>query len=387
MTATTAASQQSHAARSLAADAGHDRTHPGQAPRFLLKVQPSDFAVSECLAFNLSQEGDAPFHYLGLAKSGYTTFEAIDAVVDAFGLARDQVSYCGLKDEDAITRQTISVAGRLTDEQVRTFNSRHDGGAQYMVLTSLGFADKSLQIGALDGNSFRIVVRDLDPVIVDGIKSLSGRCHLQYVNYYDTQRFGVPDAPKTTHLIGQALLENDHRRAFELLKASGSAEGNKASGHTGSADAYFDRIDRRLLAFYYCSYASHLWNARLRAVLTDVSESPLEAVDKEGIPFLFARQDDILRLQHRHPSIPYAKYRAKDGQIQAFESERTSVLNLQVRIETTGEDEMRPGRGKAELCFFLNSGAYATNAVAHFIRSVQWQMPDSLTAPARPRAM
>jgi tRNA pseudouridine13 synthase len=75
----------------------------------------------------------------------------------------------------------------------------------------------SLKLGDLQGNRFKLVLRELneadDLLIEKGVNSLR---HNGFVNYFGLQRFGncvqIP-----THLIGRYLIQNKIKEAIELI--------------------------------------------------------------------------------------------------------------------------------------------------------------------------
>lgn len=77
---------------------------------YKLKCINEDFQVTEvplmpCLMLKKPYE----FTYIWLQKSGFTTFEVLEQIQDFFKLTSDNVCHQGLKDEDAITEQLISI--------------------------------------------------------------------------------------------------------------------------------------------------------------------------------------------------------------------------------------------------------------------------------------
>lgn len=76
---------------------------------FRIKTINSDFHVTEV---PLLPDFDSPvkkYTYVWLKKSNYTTFEAIEKIKEYFGLDFSDVATEGLKDEDGVTEQIISI--------------------------------------------------------------------------------------------------------------------------------------------------------------------------------------------------------------------------------------------------------------------------------------
>ncbi len=335
----------------------------------ILKAHATDFVVQESMVLPVQDDPDAPFQYLRLLKRGYTTFEAVERIAAVCGVPATELSTAGLKDEDAVTEQHLACLGGVSPEGIAEFNARHASGERAMRLTLHGYGHQGLRAGQLEGNGFRIVVRGLSAEFVETVGALGERAgDLFFVNYYDTQRFGVAGGPKTTHRIGRALLEEDHDTALALVRESKSREAERAREFTGPAAVFFDRIDPRVRAFYLCAHASYVWNGQLAALLRKVSSHPLDETRREGIPYVFAtRRDDVLALLQEATALPYERHRWTDGAIRRTEGLRPTVVQTRVRVVRTGEDSDTPGRHSCELGLFLPSGCYATNAVAQWV--------------------
>lgn len=335
----------------------------------VLKKVADDFIVYESLALPMTHRVQADFQYLRLRKCGYTTFEAAEELSLFFGLSRSEVSYAGLKDEDAVTDQFISLRRSIDASALEQFNREHvSSDPKYMHLMHCGFGQRKIDIGQLDGNSFRITARNLSPSLAARMRESSGKFNLFFVNYYDTQRFGVAGGPKQTHLIGQAILQKDYGAALTLLRQSGSAEGRKALEHAGDPELFFERIDPRLPAFYLCSYSSYRWNMRLHELLHEACGGQVYEIESEGIPFSFARPPLlVLRLLEARPHLEYEKYRWVDDRIVESMSQRPTVMQTQMILNSVEPDDLFPERWKCELSFFLSSGCYATIAIRQLV--------------------
>ena len=356
----------------------------------VLKAHHHDFVVQESLILPAQDEPNAPYQYLWLRKRGYTTFEAVGRIAAVCGIPASDLSTAGLKDEDAVTEQHVACRGGLSPDQIAEFNMRHASGVRVMSLTPHGYGHHDLRTGHLEGNGFRITVRGLSPAFAEALGTLGEHASdLFFVNYYDTQRFGVAGGPKTTHHIGRALLEDDYGRALDLVRESRSAEAEHARHFTGPAADFFDGIDPRVRAFYLCAHASHLWNDQLTTRLRNISRHPLNETTREGIPYTFAtHRDDVLALLQDATTLPYTRYRWADGAMRCTQGLRPAVVQTRVRVERTSGDTDTPGRYACRLALFLPTGCYATNAVAQWVAWIARTAPDAgaQQTPGRPQA-
>lgn len=148
-----------------------------------LRAQPDDFFVDEDLGFEPDGAGEHVF--LRVEKRGANTEWVARAIARFAGVAPDAVSFAGLKDRHAVTRQTFCVPlglkreldwSALADDEFRVLDAQRHG--------------RKLKRGALRRNRFRIVLRDatgdrdaaqqrLDAIAAHGVP-----------NYFGEQRFG-----------------------------------------------------------------------------------------------------------------------------------------------------------------------------------------------------
>src|SRR5262249_18625068 len=129
-----------------------------------------------------------------------------------------------------------------------------------------------------------------------------------FLNYYDTQRFGVPGGPKQTHRVGEALVAGDLDLAFEYLAQSGSPQGQRAAIFPVPGQSFFRELEPRVIDFYKSSYASYLWNRRLASLVLEVCGEDVYECSVDNIPFLLThRQDRVLAVLERKPFLEYTR--------------------------------------------------------------------------------
>jgi tRNA pseudouridine13 synthase len=319
----------------------------------VLKFLPEDFAVKETLLVELVDEKAARFRYLMLRKKGFTTMEAVRLVASHLGLPTTEVTYGGLKDEDGITEQLLAIP------------FRNDPRDEY------GFGIDGLDIGGLQGNAFRIVLRNLDETRVQGLTKTDKINHV-YLNYYDTQRFGVPGGPKRTHYVGAAMVAGEWDRGLAELTGLQAPESADAGAWTGSAEEYFKALDWRTSSFYLAAHASAAWNVSLGEVVgTAVGESAFD-VSVDGIGYRYVRSSEAaVKIMDHALELPYTRHTYRDGQFATKESRRPSVVQTTIMVGAAREDELFSGRHRVELRFFLPSGSYATAAIRQLLGRVE----------------
>jgi len=158
--------------------------HGGAPLTGMLRTTPEDFVVDEELGFVADGAGEHVF--LRVEKRGANTDFVAQELARHAGVAAEAVSYAGLKDRHAVTRQTFSVhlPGKKPEPDWSAL-----AHAEFRVLSAARHGRK-LKRGALKGNTFSIVLRD-----VVGDRDAVGVCVAAIAaagvpNYFGEQRFG-----------------------------------------------------------------------------------------------------------------------------------------------------------------------------------------------------
>lgn len=163
--------------------------YPASGASATLKRLNEDFTVTE-LPLQLPS-GEGEHIWLDIEKNGANTAFVAQQLAEAAGVQERDVGYAGLKDRYAITRQWFSIylpSGK-TGETPDLTQIQHP---EFKVLGQSRHV-KKLRPGDLQGNRFRIVLRDVtgDP---DAMKAIEA--NLQAIashgvpNYFGAQRFG-----------------------------------------------------------------------------------------------------------------------------------------------------------------------------------------------------
>ena len=139
--------------------------------------------VRERLAFEASGEGEHLF--LLIRKTSQNTRWIARELSRCCGIPERSVGYAGLKDRHAVTDQWFSV--HLPGKPDPDPESLDIDGVECLKMVR---HSGKLRIGALNGNTFTIVVRDLDGDL-DGLpQRLEQISTGQVANYFGAQRFG-----------------------------------------------------------------------------------------------------------------------------------------------------------------------------------------------------
>ena len=344
-----------------------------------LKYRREDFCVTESLALNPAlrpdaDAGDGPYHqYCRLKKSGITTFQAIEKTAEFLGIDPLLVTYCGLKDEDGITDQMIAFPRDAHGGGIDGRKPIWTEGESYIEIVPYGTYREPLEIGGLAGNAFRICVRGVPVTMRGRLEALGGSNPAWFINYYDTQRFGVPGGPRTTHRIGAALLAEDFDAALDLLKKAKTPEQESALKWQGEAKQFFAALDHRLIAFFMSADSSFQWNRTVQDELAaKLPGHSLVRYERDGLAFHAVRSaSDLQSALSGIPTVDYRRYRAAGDRYDFSTVPRPTLVQTTIRTEHIDEDEDHPGRLKLTVSFFLPSGCYATNVVNQWMLSLQ----------------
>ena len=156
-------------------------------PSALLRSCPEDFQVNEVLGFEPCGEGEHAF--LHVRKRNLNTDDVVKQLARHAGIKLRDVGYAGLKDRNAVTTQWFSVW--LPGKPDPDWSAIESESLQ--ILCSQRHSRK-LQRGALQGNHFVIVLRDVEfsgQLDRDDVEQ-----QLQFIqklgvpNYFGEQRFG-----------------------------------------------------------------------------------------------------------------------------------------------------------------------------------------------------
>ena len=148
-----------------------------------LRWRPEDFQVDEQLSFEPSGAGE--FALIRVEKISSNTDWVARQLAAFAGVAPKAVSYAGLKDRHAVTRQWFSV--HLPGRDSPDWSSLRASG--YRVLQSFRHHRK-LRRGALRGNQFCIRLRNIEGRVEAVISRARWVRDHGVPNYFGSQRFG-----------------------------------------------------------------------------------------------------------------------------------------------------------------------------------------------------
>ncbi len=148
-----------------------------------IRESASDFEVTEILGHELSGAGE--HDYLWLEKQDANTPWVAGKLARHAGIRESDVGFAGMKDRKAVTRQWFSV--RRPTAAGTDWSTLDLPGVRILDETR---HDRKLRRGALQGNKFRIMIRNVGApggTIEERLEILR---HKGVPNYFGDQRFG-----------------------------------------------------------------------------------------------------------------------------------------------------------------------------------------------------
>ena len=325
----------------------------GPAGRGLIRARPDDFEVTEVLGHEPS--GDGEHLWLWIEKREQNTVDVASMLARAAGVHPRAVSFAGLKDRNAVTRQYFSLhlAGTTTPDW---------SGWELPGVRILGGerSARKIQRGRLRGNRFRLMIRELDadPDVLE----VRLRCLRDHgaPNGFGEQRFGGNNIARARALFAGELKRKPsrHKRGF-YLSAARSLLFNQVLERR-IADGSWNRIRSGDVAMLDGSHAFFVpdaddpeIDARCHALdlhptgpLAGAGESPVRAAVAE---------------------LEQAVFDAEAGLVRGLEQFRLRHERRALRMRIGALEWDRPEPNSLELAFTLGQGSYATSALRELI--------------------
>jgi len=186
----------------------------------VIRSVPEDFLVDELPAFEASGEGEHLL--LEVRKRGANTVAVAKRLAQWAGVAEMGVSYAGQKDRHAVTTQRFSV--HLPKRVAPDLTLLESDEIHVLAST---WHNRKLQRGALAGNRFRLVLRQVQGergAIDERLRTIAAR---GLPNWFGEQRFGRDggNVPAALQMFAGRRMRRDQRSM--LLSAARSALFNR----------------------------------------------------------------------------------------------------------------------------------------------------------------
>lgn len=180
-----------------------------------LKASAEDFVVDE-VPSPPAAAIDGRYTIASLRVREWETNRLVRQLARTLHISRRRIGYAGTKDKRAVTTQLFSFEG-IEPEAIASLRLK-----DVEVLETFRAA-RSLELGDLVGNRFRIVVRDLRMPVTEAVETV-GETTRQllagggFPNFFGIQRFG--SVRPITHVVGKHLVRGEFGEAVEAYVAN-----------------------------------------------------------------------------------------------------------------------------------------------------------------------
>jgi tRNA pseudouridine13 synthase len=175
-----------------------------------LKRIPEDFQVEELT--DVVAQDTGKFTLYSLEKRSLGTLEAIAAIQQRWKIDRRRISWGGLKDKHAVTRQYFTIFG----------GPQRGMQQEKLTVECLGMIDHEFTAAHIAGNRFEVTLRNLTQTQVEDSRSrLASLEQTGVPNYFDDQRFG--SISLDGQFIAQPWIAGDYERSIWLAFAEPNA--------------------------------------------------------------------------------------------------------------------------------------------------------------------
>lgn len=186
------------------------RAHGDPPASGILRNTPEDFQVEELLGFE--PEGEGEHLWLWIEKRDINTDQVARQLAGRAKVRKGEISFAGLKDRRAVTRQWFSV--HLVKGEVAEALQWHD--IHWRVLHAAR-ARRKLRRGALHGNRFIITLHAVqgDISAIEARLRMIQECGVP--NYFGEQRFGHDNIAQAEAMVrGETRVPDPHLRGIYL---------------------------------------------------------------------------------------------------------------------------------------------------------------------------
>ena len=172
-----------------------------------IKTIPADFFVREIT--NRTEKEEGKYLIAELTKQNWDTHSVVREISNRLRVSRNRIGFAGTKDKFAVTTQKISIWDTTETELERVKIGD-------VSLKIVGRSNKTVSLGDLYGNEFKIVIRNIEgteeettkkiAAITNEIETAGG-----ILNFFGVQRFGI-NRP-ITHVVGEHLIHGNIKEA------------------------------------------------------------------------------------------------------------------------------------------------------------------------------
>jgi tRNA pseudouridine13 synthase len=303
---------------------------------YKIKHKPEDFIVREISNLHFLHTGN--YLVCVLKKRNYTILRAIEHIANALGIRIKDIGFSGMKDKNAVTEQYISIKG-VAKERVEDINLKD------ISLRFVGYLDRPISLGNLEGNYFEIIIRNFTGKI---------RKERRMPNYFGEQRFSLRNVE-----IGRMLLKSDFKNAIKVILSTDVDCKEEIEGLLKQKPNDYVRalkiIPKKLLLLYVHAYQSYLWNMLLEAYVKVSDKDIMLPIIGFGTEIEDERNGSIMnKIMEKEGISPRSFINKQIPEISLEGGERNAFVEIKdFKILERGDDFIKVG-------FKLPKGSYAT---------------------------
>jgi len=382
----------------------------------MIKAVPEDFIVEEIASLPLAESGE--FRVYQLTKKNWTTPDLVRFLAKLLSISPKAIAYGGKKDKHGLTTQHITIRSQ------KDFSLEEKNFS----LKALGYMRKPMSPALIEGNKFRITIRNLkevEPVL----QNLEEVKLYGFPNFFDDQRFRGTDP--NLGFFADRVLRGHYNGALQIFLQSQNLSSSNKKNRERIAEiisnwrnwekclelargltekrifrslllrpddflAALENIPREEIAMAYAAFGSHLWNELLRRLIKEKIQVLVEyqaesgafyfwkALDEPAFNYLknlklptpaakMQFPDDLSRNLYlkilEENDLKFGSFRTRALSRVFFRSFQRKVLlfpeNLEI-VEAT-EDKLHLGKKALVISFSLPRGAFATMLVKRIL--------------------
>ena len=322
----------------------------------VMRSRPEDFFVDEVLGFE--PDGDGEHVLLQIEKRNTNTQWLAEQLARFAGIPKRDVSYAGMKDRNAVTRQwfSLGLAGAKEPEWDKL-------GIENIHVLRHARHRRKLRRGSLQGNHFKLIVRDLQGDLASLAVQLQQVAQQGVPNYFGEQRFGH-EGSNLHHaeaMFQGKRIKDRHKRSL-YLSAARSFLFNELLSQRVTRGDWNQAITGEVLVLAGSNsyFVPETIDTTIRQRLADFDTHPSGCLWGKGDS---PAQGEAAKLEQQlaklHPLLCHGleQFNLK----QERRALRLPVAELQWELDNSA--------CVLELRFFLSAGAYATSVLRELVQT------------------
>jgi len=178
-----------------------------------LRTTPEDFIVKEIYLYPKRKE-TGNYNLAEISCKNWETHTLVRELAKRLHISRKRIGFAGTKDKRALSTQLMSFYD-VSMEELSNIKIKH------VSLNNIYSSDKPIKIGDLYGNTFEIIIRNINNKVESKqIENLTSflKDYRGFPNFYGVQRFGI--VRPITHIVGRHIVDGDFEKAVMIYIAN-----------------------------------------------------------------------------------------------------------------------------------------------------------------------